>query len=114
MRLRGLCLLSLLVISSTTSAEDFVWQEVELRGLYIFGHATSTITPCSRVRPIWLDGIGQGSDDLHAAYDSSGRAHFEPLYVVVRGRLDAEFDTGDYFLGGSKLKSWSTSLRIRM
>lgn len=99
MRSRALCFLFLAVFSSAAFAQSRNWEDVELSGIYVFGHATNTITPCSRARPIWLDGVGKGADDLHKAYDSSVGARFDPLYVVVRGRLDAEFDIGDYYLG---------------
>lgn len=92
------------IIASAATAGERVWQEVDLRGIYVFGHATNTLTPCSSGQPMWLDGAGKASEDLHAAYDSSVAAHFDPLYVVVRGRLDAEYDTGDYWLGLFKIE----------
>ncbi len=54
---------------------------------------------CATVQPIWLDGNNQGSEDLHAAYESSVGGDSEPLFVVVRGQLDADWDSGDYYKG---------------
>lgn len=99
MPIRMLLLLFGLFALPNAAATERVWQQVELRGIYIFGHATSTLEPCSSGQPMWLDGNNQGSEDLGAAYDSSVSDHFEPLFVVVRGQLDAEWDTGDYYVG---------------
>lgn len=99
MTFRTLILLFLLFALPNAAAQDRDWQEVEMRGVYVFGHATSTLEPCSSGQPIWLDGNNQGSKDLGAAYDSSVSGHFEPLYVVVRGQLDADWDSGDYYVG---------------
>ena len=79
--------------------QEPTWQELEIRGLYVFGHATSTIAPCSSGQPSWLDGSGQAARELHNAYDASVDALLEPMYVVLRGKFDPDFDTGDYFVG---------------
>ena len=88
-------------LTSSVSAytQEPNWQELEIRGLYVFGHATSTIAPCSGGQPSWLDGSGQAARELHDAYDASVDALLEPMYVVLRGKSDPDFDTGDYFLG---------------
>ena len=99
MPFRTLFLLVLLFTHSNAAAQDRNWQEVELRGVYVFGHATSTLEPCSSGQPMWLDGNSQASLDLDAAYDSLVNEHFEPLFVVVRGKLDADWDIGDYYVG---------------
>ena len=99
MPFRTIFLLLLLFASSCATVQGRDWQEVELRGVYVFGHATSTLEPCASGQPMWLDGDNQGSEDLHAAYESSVSGDSEPLFVVVRGQLDADWDSGDYYKG---------------
>ncbi len=99
MRLRDCLTFLLLVFPFGASAQDRNWIDVEIRGLYVFGHATSTIEPCSSGQPSWLDGNNQATRDLDAAYDIAGNDKLEPLYVVVRGKLDPDYDSGDYYQG---------------
>jgi hypothetical protein len=89
----------LFLLSFSAFAQERDWNDVEISGLYVFGHATSTIAPCSSGQPSWLDGNNQGTRDLHAAHDSSGNDDLEPLYVVARGKLDPDYDNGDYYIG---------------
>ena len=98
MRLRRLFLPFLIFVSLDASAQFDRWENVELEGIYVFGHATSALTPCWRERPMWLDGVGKGADDLDDAYETLAKADFDPLFVVVRGKLAADRDNGD-FLG---------------
>lgn len=93
------CVLFLSAVTVPALAQDRNWQEVELRGLHVFGHATSTIAPCATGQPSWLDGSGPASRALHDAYEASVDAFLEPLYVVVCGKLDPDYDSGDYYLG---------------
>lgn len=99
MRLRDCLTFLILVFSFGASAQDRNWKDVEIRGLYVFGHATSTIAPCLSGQPSWLNGNNQATRDLHAAYDFVGNDELEPLYVVVRGMLDPDYDSGDYYVG---------------
>lgn len=99
MGLRVLMILFLLSLPFEALAQDRNWTDVEIRGLYVFGHATNTIAPCSSGQPSWLDGNNQATRDLHAAYDLSVNARLEPMYVVVRGLLDPDYDSGDYYVG---------------
>lgn len=99
MPIRTLLLIFLLCTQSCAAAQDSDVSTVELRGVYIFGHATSTLEPCASGQPMWLDGNSKGAEDLGAAYESSMRGDLEPLFVVVRGELDADWDIGDYYVG---------------
>lgn len=100
--IRNLFLIALLGFSPIASAQPGEFKDVEVEGVFFHGFSATVIYLCTDETPWWVDLEGDGGSKLLEAYQSlfpqgTAEGHdYAPLYVVMRGRLEADSSNSDY------------------